>query len=590
MSRTTRIRGLFEGEERQQLAVTVFFIAVIVAVILILLGAIGVGWYNDNIRPVARVGQTEIGPQLLRDRTALERWRISRDDSRITQAQINAELTAEEAQARKDMLDQRAQALTTDGLEDLVDLLYQSQLASVEGITVSDADVDARIADDFAGIERRHVLELVVKPTAADAESGPSAAERSAALDKAEAALAQIQSGRPFGDVAREFSTDPTGLNGGDIGVVSETGVADQPFSEELFKLDQPGPTRIVRGSDGSYRIGQVVEILPVTEEPGLRDALLKDMSEQSLRDIVRYEAASDGLKDKIITAALAATPEQARIAIITINGEYTGDPLDAQGEVNYSEIVFAPKDDLIGAPDLPPDDPAWALAKSDADAAFAELNAITDTEQRETRFAEIATDMSDAPSSADGGLQDFTTRSTPPDAVGVALFDTPHVAGELIAPVKADAGYYVLLFHERRASPEQRVKAVQDALAVPGADFNEVAGRLSEGPEKDDGGEIGWLTKDQLSPDLAEKVFALAAGQISEPLELEAGDAHYIVKVEEKGPRPLDANQIPDIRATAFENWYAEKKTQAENDGVIVRAGEDTTTDQPLEPGGDEP
>ena len=208
-------------------------------------------------------------------------------------------------------------------------------------------------------------------------------------------------------------------------------------------------------------------------------------MSEQSLRTVLGYEAAADALKEKIISGALALTPEQVRLAIITVNGLFTGDPLDAQGEIKYREIVFAPGDDLTTAPDIPADDPAWTQAKADADAVFAELSAITDKTAMATRFAAIATDGSDSPSSADGGLQDFTTRSTPPDAIGVALFDSPHQPNDLIGPIRADAAWYVLLFQERRASPEQRVKAVQDALAVPGADFNEVASRLSEGPEK---------------------------------------------------------------------------------------------------------
>ena len=97
----------------------------------------------------------------------------------------------------------------------------------------------------------------------------------------------------------------------------------------------------------------------------------------------------------------------------------------------------------------------------------------------------------------------------------------------------------------------------------------------MSDGPEAEDGGEIGWLTRDQLSTDIADKVFALAAGQVSEPIEL--GEGFYFIKAEEKAVRPLDPDQIPQIRATAFGNWYDEKKTAAEADGTIVRSGEES-------------
>ena len=59
----TRLRALVEGEERQQAVVTALFIGTIVLVVLALLGAVGLAWYNDNLRPLARVGSVEIRPQ-----------------------------------------------------------------------------------------------------------------------------------------------------------------------------------------------------------------------------------------------------------------------------------------------------------------------------------------------------------------------------------------------------------------------------------------------------------------------------------------------------------------------------------------------
>jgi parvulin-like peptidyl-prolyl isomerase len=113
---------------------------------------------------------------------------------------------------------------------------------------------------------------------------------------------------------------------------------------------------------------------------------------------------------------------------------------------------------------------------------------------------------------------------------------------------------------------------AVRAALAVPGADFNQVARELSEGPEKEDGGEIGWLTSDQLDVDIAGTIFALTPGQVTDP-PIELGEGHYFIKCEEKAIRPYDPDQIPTVRATAFDDWYTEKKTAAEDDGTITRA-----------------
>jgi parvulin-like peptidyl-prolyl isomerase len=585
-SRVTRFRRLFEGEERQQAVVTVLFLVVIAAVVLILLGAVGLAYYNDNLRPLARVGSVEVGPQFLKDRLELEQWRINLESNRLAQAKIDNQIDAATLSARQSELDQRTQALSTTGLEDLIDLIYQSQLAADEGVTVTDADVDAAVAKVFAGVEKRHVLAIVITPVAAEgADASPTIAERRAALEKAEAALTAVQSGRPWAEVAAEFSSDPSAQTGGDLGNLSQVAVSDADFGEKLFELESGGTTGIVRGADGVYRIGRVMEITAAGEQPGLRDELTKLVPETSLRDLVRYEVTAKELKDKITTAALAETPEQVRIAIISIEGAYSGDALDAQGEVDYSEIVFAPGDDVGVAPLLPAEDPAWEKARVEAQAAFDELNALTGDARKE-RFAAIATDQSDSDTGQDGGAVGPTTRSIPPQAVGDALFDTPHQPGDLIGPVRADAAWYVLLFNKRQDSPEQRVKAVQDLLAQPGADFAQIAKDKSEGPEAADGGEVGWLTRDQLAAELVDPVFALSPGGVTEPLELQ--DTHYFIKVEEKANRPPDADQVPDIEAAAFDNWYAPKKDQAKTDGVIVISGE--TAEATLEPGSDQP
>lgn len=584
---SVRLGRLVEGEERQQTLVTALFVAAIGAVALILVGAIALSWYNDNLRALARVGSVEVGPQLFRDRLELEQWRIEREEGRITQAQIEGDIDAATAQALQQALQQRAQALQTTGLEDLIDLIFKSQLATERGIIVSDADVDNELRDELAGFETRHVLAIVVEPQAADEENGPTIVERRVALDQAEAALAAIGQGREWSEVALQYSTDDSAQSGGDLGLLSRSGVGDRDFAEALFRLDQDGTTGIVRGADGAYRIGRVTEIVVAPEQPGARADLTALVPEANLRDLLRYEVAADRLEEDVVAEALTETPEQVRIAVIYIEGLSTGDPEDEEGEIDYSEIVFAPDDDLIGAPDLAEDDPAWGAAKAEADATFAQLNAIPDIRVRQPRFEQIAAEVSDSPSSEQGGAVGFVTRSIPPIEVGDALFDATHTEGALIGPIRGEAAWYVLMFHERRASPEDRLKAVQDALAAPGADFGTVARELSEGPEKDDGGEVGWLTRDQLTEELADDVYKLQVDQVSEALEL--GDGHYFIKLQEKAVRPLDADQIPAIRQNAFDDWYAEKKDAAEANDTIVRAGEEGLADGDLEPGGDQ-
>ena len=85
----TRLARLTETEERQQTLVTALFIGAIALVLLILVGAFLLSWYNDNLRPLARVGSVEVQPQQVRDYLNLEQFRIARDEARLTQAQID---------------------------------------------------------------------------------------------------------------------------------------------------------------------------------------------------------------------------------------------------------------------------------------------------------------------------------------------------------------------------------------------------------------------------------------------------------------------------------------------------------------------
>lgn len=586
----TRLGRLVETEERQQALVTALFIAAIGLVVLILIGAVAVAWYNENLRPMARVGGIEILPSNAREYVRLEQWRITRDENRISQAQIDGDLSTEEAEARVRALNQRANALASLAVDELVDLIYLSQLAAAEGITVSEADVDALLADELAGQEQRHVFMITIEPQAADETQGPTVSERQAALARAQEALAQLQGGADWATVAREFGTDSLSQAGGDMGTLSQVAIADQELGRQLFELEPNGTTQIVAGSDGNYLIGRVTEVIPAGVDPSLRNQLFKEVSEQSVRNLLRYRAAGEALRTRITDAALAETPEQVRLAVIYIAGLSTGDPDEADGEIHYSEIVYAPNDNLDEAPNLDENDPAWTEAKAEADATFAELEAITDIEQRKTKFAELAAE-SDSDTGPDGGDVGFVTISIPPVPVSDALWQGEHAEGDLIGPVRSDAGWYVLLFHERRGPVEERIQAVRDALAAPDADFAAIARELSEGDQKDDGGEAGWFTYDVLEAatdkEFADAVFALEAGGVSDALEL--GEGHYFAKAVEKEVRPLDPDQQRTIRAQAFDEWYGPKRDEAEANGTIVIPG---TTDVPaeLEGGGDQP
>lgn len=84
------------------------------------------------------------------------------------------------------------------------------------------------------------------------------------------------------------------------------------------------------------------------------------------------------------------------------------------------------------------------------------------------------------------------------------------------------------------------------------GLSFNEVAGRYSEGPEKDEGGDLGFI-EDTVYPEIFSEAFKLRAGRYSEIIKSEYG--YHIFLVKEYGmPRKVDYVSVKnDIHFTLY-------------------------------------
>lgn len=73
------------------------------------------------------------------------------------------------------------------------------------------------------------------------------------------------------------------------------------------------------------------------------------------------------------------------------------------------------------------------------------------------------------------------------------------------------------------------------------GDEFGLVARQLSEGPSAQEGGELGWLRRGTVQPEVEKVAFGLQTGQISDPVRTRSG--YQILQVEERrggGPKPL--------------------------------------------------
>lgn len=110
-------------------------------------------------------------------------------------------------------------------------------------------------------------------------------------------------------------------------------------------------------------------------------------------------------------------------------------------------------------------------------------------------------------------------------------------------------------------AKVHARLEAVNRKLRQKGADFAAIA--KAESDEKATaarGGEIGWLTEEQMVPGIRAAVLSLPKEAVSEPIRL--ADGWHIVKVLEE--KPAGTRPLPEVRDAIKEALRAERAKAA--------------------------
>ncbi|HXG40429.1 MAG TPA: peptidylprolyl isomerase [Candidatus Limnocylindrales bacterium] len=546
---------------RQGLLVSVLFGLVTLAGVLILVGAVGLTWWNDRFGTVAVVEGIPVTRSDLRERIAIEGWRIEETERRLRDELNAGRLTSAEFEQQVSALQQRRQQVPALAYERLIDATLQAKLAAEAGVGVTEEEIDRRLTEEATSKERRHVWEIVVRPEVDPGQSEPSAAQRAAAREEAERALADLRAGKPWEEVARTVSDAPSRATGGDLGWVVADETIDSPFEKAVFGVPVDTPTEIVEGEDGAFRIGRVTEIVPAAVDPTFTQRILDaGISLEAYRRVVRADLIQEKLEAKVVADVVDRPTPQRRVSQIYIpaaSGE--GD------EVKVRHILYAPNDDPQAAQSLPADDPAWKTAEDEARRAYEKLAALRDQPaELEKTFEELAaSDSDDLGTASNGGELDWITRDVLDEAFGTAVFAAGLKEGQLLEPVKSQFGWHLVQFIGRRPTAQVRIEGAHVRASAPGADFAAIARELSEGPEAAEGGEIGWVARGQLASELEAAIFGTPVGGVSAVVEV-PGDGWYLFKVWEEQVRKPDEAQAEKLRQTAFSNWYAEKKAAA--------------------------
>ena len=553
-------RPSWERQDRRSFYMNIGFGIVVVVAIVILLIAAGLTWYNEHLAPVGSVDGQSITKDEFLDRYTIESWRLREAESRIRTQTLAGHMTEAQSQAQLQGISQQQEQLAAIALERLIDTKLQAKLATEEGVTVTDADVDARLTTEATIPESRHAWLIEVKPETDKGAIEPTAAQKTAAKTKADQALTDLQGGKAWDEVAKTVSTDTsTAPQAGDLGWVQKDDTqADEAYLDAVFAAPSGTPTAVVEGADGTFRIGRVTEIAPETV-----DAAYATKIENGKVDLSKYRAVVAGdvihqkLDDKIVADAIKAGP-QRQVSEIYIREASNEPPADA---VKTRHILYGPKDDPSAAlaGEIPADDPSWTAAEAEAKATYAKLKADP------TLFDAIARTDSDEDGAlgvtgTGGKLPYFDASMTNVDKDFLAAILKPGLEpGQLLEPVKSAYGWHVIQVMYR-PTDDAWLKGLK-TKADAGADFAALARDNSDAETAGKGGDLGWVAKGQLQDKLSTAIFATPIGKTSDVVAVE-GDGEYLFKVLAEQVRTPEGRQLEEIKASAFTNWYTLKKS----------------------------
>ena len=556
-----RSRNQWESQDRRNFLTNIAFGLVVVAALLILAVAVALAWYNDHLVAVGRVDGQAITKDELRDRVEIEDWRLLEQLRRVSNALGAGQISEEQAAGVQQQINAQREQVETIALERIIDNRIQAQLATEAGVSVSEADIDAKLTEEATLPASRHLWIIEVKPTISDGELEPTSTQVRQARDKAESALEEIQAGKAWEDVAKSVSTDTTTREqGGDLGWIREDDRSlDEAFVEAAYALEPNSVSEVLEGEDGIFRIARVTDVAEESVDQLFQTKITNDgIDLAKYRAVVRGDVIRQKLEDDVVADLVKPGP-QRRVAEIFLAAS---EGLTAADGVKARHILYSAKDQPRPESALPTDDPAWAEAEEDARDAYERL------QEDPTLFDQIARTESDETAAlgtagSGGKLGDFITE----DSGFIEEFTTAVLApglrdGQILEPFRTDFGWHVVQIMYRPPNETQLEKLKTQADGD--ADFAQLARDFSESETAGAGGDVGWVARGQLDAALIEAIFAAELGETTEIVEIAEGgqdDGLYLYKVFEEEERELAGRQLEELRSNTFSAWYQDKK-----------------------------
>jgi parvulin-like peptidyl-prolyl isomerase len=534
----------------QQLTVVAFAVAIALAV-----GIFGAsawnGYWEAHFRPVAAVAGTSFDRA---DLDVRERILAAETIGQITELQATLGGPRDQIiQQQIDSLSQRFNNLASEAADSLVDSAVLAARAEDYGISVSDDELDAGVAERVTLPERVHASLILVEALPDDAEptDEPTDEQRAEAESAAQDARDRVEGGEDFATVATDVSDDFTASLGGDLGWFEDGDAAYDEYFDALKDAepgDIVGPVETERGS----AVLQLVDRREATTEGGLRDTLAQQgIDDATYRDYVRGQLLVDQYREYFDDEVVVSPAAQQRVAQNFITG--------VAGAVVPQERARH----VLIQPDPELDDQSQATDEQ-WEAALDEAREVEDlVKADDADWFAIAEEHSDDTGSATrGGDLGWYDPANPQFVTAFAATLASLEVGEVSDPVRTEFGYHVIQKTGERDSPQQQAADLLDELRADPDTFAATATQVSEDYETaEEGGELGWVAPYQLDEAQEEAVFGLTeVGENSDPVDEGADGITIYQLLESSDSREIEADRLDDIRSQGFDRWLDEE------------------------------
>ena len=360
------------------------------AAVALLGGVLFANWYADHGAAVGSVGGVAISKDAVRAEAAVMQAEYDRDLTDYDTLRNEGQLSTTDYGTMTSAITTAEDPTTlySDALTQLQENLTLQQYAAKNNISVTDADVDAQIVKDGTLPELRHVMAIGVVAAVTAPSAVPTSAQLAAAQTQAQTYVDAIAAGtQKWADVATEAESSGITNDTGDLGITSQSQLnLDPDFVQAIFDLKKVNDvTGLFLGTDGVYRFATVTAIVPPYVDSGWKDAVDSASNAGDYRNAARAEALKAAIQKSVESQYVSGPMVSRHVEEIYVSAGYS--QLGDGPEAKIKMMIFAPNHDTSSASSVDASDPAWAEAKSRADAAYAAL------QKDITQFTKMALD-----------------------------------------------------------------------------------------------------------------------------------------------------------------------------------------------------